>query len=140
MVKKLSRTSTKKAATPASLPEQLVSTIKGSAQQLLDEGRNVLAKAQSVAEEKLGGVTGKLGTVVNDIAARRGESLSRLQAVFEARKAQALRKLGLPTVEDVAELSERVQKLSKVVSRLSKDAPPAAPRKRAAAAAETSAA
>jgi poly(hydroxyalkanoate) granule-associated protein len=160
MVKKLSRIAAKKAASPAGLLDsQLASSVKDSAQQiwlagmgafakaqaeggkvfeaLVKEGVSLQRKTQSVAEEKLGDVTGKMSSMASEVGSKAGASWDKLENIFEERTAKALGKLGVPTARDVAELTRRVEELSAAVAKLSKSpkaaAPTKAPAKKAAA-------
>ena len=159
MVKKLSKIAAKKAASPAGLLDsQLANSVKDSAQQiwlagmgafakaqaeggkvfeaLVKEGVSLQRKTQSVAEEKLGDVTGKVSSMASEVTSKAGASWDKLENIFEERTAKALGKLGVPTARDVAALQRKVEELSAVVARLSK-APKAAadkaPAKKAAA-------
>ncbi len=143
MVKKLSRIAAKQAASPAGLLDsQLASSVKDSAQQiwlagmgafakaqaeggkvfdaLVKEGVSLQRKTQSVAEEKLGDVTGKMSSMASEVTSKAGASWDKLENIFEERTAKALGKLGVPTARDVAELTARVEALSAAVARLSK--------------------
>jgi poly(hydroxyalkanoate) granule-associated protein len=159
MVKKLSRIAANKAASPAGLLDsQLASSVKDSAQQiwlagmgafakaqaeggkvfdaLVKEGVNLQRKTQSVAEEKLGDVTGKMSSMASEVSSKAGASWDKLENIFEERTAKALGKLGVPTAKDVADLTRRVEELGAAVDRLSKSpkaAPSPAPVKTAAA-------
>jgi len=150
MVKKLSRTAHKKAAAPAGLLDsQLAGAVKDSAQQiwlagmgafakaqaeggkvfeaLVKEGVSLQRKTQSVAEDKLGEVTGKMSSMASEVTSKAGASWDKLENIFEERTARALGKLGVPTARDVAELARRVEELSAVVARLSASAKATAP-------------
>ena len=154
MVKKLSKIAAKQAASPAGLLDsQLAASVKDSAQQiwlagmvafakaqaeggkvfdaLVKEGVSLQRKTQSVAEEKLGDVTGKMSSMASEVSSKAGASWDKLENIFEERTAKALGKLGVPTAKDVADLSARVEALSAAVARLSKT-PKAAPAKAAA--------
>ena len=154
MVKKLSKIAAKKAASPAGmLDSQLANSVKDSAQQiwlagmgafakaqaeggkvfdaLVKEGVSLQRKTQSVAEEKLGDVTGKMSSMASEVSNKAGASWDKLENIFEERTAKALGKLGVPTAKDVAALTRRVEELSAAVARLSKT-PKAAPTQTAA--------
>jgi poly(hydroxyalkanoate) granule-associated protein len=156
MVKKLSKIAAKKAASPAGLLDsQLASSVKDSAQQiwlagmgafakaqaeggkvfeaLVKEGVSLQRKTQSVAEEKLGDVTGKMSSMASEVTSKAGASWDKLENIFEERTAKALGKLGVPTAKDVAELTRRVEELSAAVARLSKSGKAPAATKTAAA-------
>src|ERR1700740_3244148 len=115
MVKKLSRTAAKKAASPAGLLDsQLASSVKDSAQQIWLAGMGAFAKAQAEGGkgvEKLGDVTGKMSSMASEVTSKAGASWDKLENIFEERTAKALGKLGVPTAKDVAELKRQVAEL-----------------------------
>lgn len=74
---------------------------------LVKEGEIVQQHARKTADEKI--------AEVNTMASGTWE---RLEQVFEDRVARALRGLGVPTGQDVEQLSERVSELTKVVQQL----------------------
>jgi poly(hydroxyalkanoate) granule-associated protein len=160
MVKKLKQMAEKKAASPASLLDgQLAQTVKDSAQQiwlaglgafskaqeegnkvfeaLVKEGVTLQRKTQSVAEERIGNVTGKMQAMAGEVGAKAGAQWDKLESIFEERTARALNKLGAPTAKDVESLAKRVDALAAAVAKLGGAAPKAAakkaPVKRAAA-------
>jgi len=159
MVKKLSKIAAKKAAAPSGLfDSNLAGAVKDSAQQiwlagmgafakaqaeggkvfeaLVKEGVSLQRKTQSVAEDKLGDVTGKMSSMASEVTSKAGASWDKLENIFEERTAKALGKLGVPTAKDVAELTRRVDELAAAVAKLTR-APKAvaekAPAKKAAA-------
>ena len=136
MVKKLKTTaSSKKAGTP------LKGSVKDSAQQiwqaglgaftkaqaegskafeaLVKEGVSLQRKTQSVAEEKISEATSKMSTMANGISNKASGQWDKLESIFEERVAKALKKLGVPSAQDVAALIERIEALNKSVQRLS---------------------
>jgi poly(hydroxyalkanoate) granule-associated protein len=159
MVKKLSKIAARKAASPAGLLDsQLASSVKESAQQiwlagmgafakaqaeggkvfeaLVKEGVSLQRKTQSVAEEKLGDVTGKVSSMASEVTSKAGASWDKLENIFEERTAKALGKLGVPTAKEVAALQRKVDELSAAVAKLTKPGKavaPEAPAKKAAA-------
>jgi poly(hydroxyalkanoate) granule-associated protein len=104
---------------------------------LVKEGKSLQAKTQGLAEEKIGEVTGKMSAMADTVSARAGQNWDKLEAIFEARTAKAMNKLGVPTAKDVDALVKRVDQLAAAVAKLSKTAPAkavkAAPAKKAAA-------
>jgi hypothetical protein len=62
------------------------------------------------------------------VTARAGQNWDKLEAIFEARTAKAMGKLGVPTAKDVDALVKRVDALAAAVARLSKAAPAKAAR------------
>ena len=158
MVKKLKQMAEKQAAGAAGLFDnvdaaKLAGSVKDSAQQiwlagmgafakaqaeggkvfeaLIKEGINLQRKTQSVAEEKLSEVSGKMSGMASEVQARAGQQWDKLESIFEERTAKALKKLGVPSAKDVAALSARIDELA---ARAAQGATgKAAPPKRAAA-------
>ncbi len=144
---------------PAAQISQLAAMVKDSAQQiwlagmgafakaqgggnkvfeaLVQEGMGLQRKTQTLAEEKISEVTGKMTAMADTVSSRAGQNWDKLEALFEQRTAKALSRLGVPTAKDVQALTERVDALAAAVSRMGK-APSAgvAPKRAAAPAAE----
>lgn len=163
MVKKLQKLAEKKAANPAGLLDsQLAQTVKDSAQQiwlaglgafskaqaeggkvfetLMAEGSKLQKKTQSLAEERIGSVAGKMTAMAGEVGNKAGAQWDRLESIFEERTARAMAKLGAPTAKDVAALAARVDELAAAVAALAKGAPAKAPRAAAKKAAPAKAA
>jgi poly(hydroxyalkanoate) granule-associated protein len=100
---------------------------------LVKEGMGLQRKTQGLAEEKISEVTGRMTSMADTVTAKAGQNWDKLEAIFEARTAKALNKLGVPTAKDVHALTERVDALAAAVARLSKG-PAAAPKAGAKAA------
>ena len=156
MVKKLKQMADKQAASSGRLLDgALAGQVKESAQQiwlagmgafsraqaegtkvfeaLVKEGASLQKKTQSVAEEKISGVTSKMTSMAGDVQAKAGQHWDKLESIFEERTAKALNKLGVPSAKDVDALIARIDELSAKVAKLSKTAPvKAAPAKKAA--------
>ena len=148
MVKKLKSSTT----APASKKDvgHLAASVKDSAQQiwlagmgafakaqeegskvfeaLVKDGLNLQKKTQGLAEDKISEVTGKMSAMADTVTARAGQNWDKLEAIFEARTAKAMGKLGVPTAKDVDALVRRVDALAAAVARLSKAAPAKAAR------------
>ena len=156
MVKRLKSISAQKTSTGAGLLEgQLASSVKDSAQQiwlagmgafskaqeeggkvfeaLVKEGMSLQKKTQGLAEDKISEVTGKMTAMADTVTSKAGQNWDKLEAIFEARTAKALNKLGVPTAKDVDALVQRVDALAAAVSRLSKSPVAKAPAKAARA-------
>jgi poly(hydroxyalkanoate) granule-associated protein len=144
MVKKLKKMAEQKAAAPAGmldgLDSRLAGAVKASAQQiwlagmgafakaqeeggkvfeaLVKEGVNLQRKTQSVAEDRLGEVTGKMSAMAGEVTHKAGASWDKLEGIFESRTAKALAKLGVPNSQDLAELHAKVDALSAAVAKL----------------------
>ena len=107
---------------------------------LVKEGLNLQKKTQGLAEDKISEVTGKMSAMADNVTAKAGQNWDKLEAIFEARTAKAMGKLGVPTAKDVDALVKRVDALAAAVARLSKSAPAkTAPAKSARAARTTKA-
>jgi len=156
MVKKLKQMADKQAASSGRLLDgALAGQVKESAQQiwlagmgafsraqaegtkvfeaLVKEGASLQKKTQSVAEERISGVTSKMTSMAGDVQAKAGQHWDKLESIFEERTAKALNKLGVPSAKDVDALIARIDELSAKVAKLSKTAPvKAAPAKKAA--------
>ena len=147
MVKKMKSTTAQvsdKASKGASglLDSQLASSVKDSAQQiwlagmgafskaqeegtkvfeaLVKEGMTLQKKTQGIAEDKISEVTGKMSAMAGTVTAKAGQNWDKLEAIFEARTAKALNKLGVPTAKDVEARVQRVDALAAAVAKLSK--------------------
>lgn len=167
MVKKMKSsdaTPSAKGAAASLLDSQLAGAVKDSAQQiwlagmgafskaqeegtkvfeaLVKEGMTLQKKTQGIAEDKISEVTGKMTAMAGTVQAKAGQNWDKLEAIFEARTAKAMNKLGVPTAKDVQALTARVDELAAAVAKLSKGsaaAAPKAPRKAAAKAAKAAA-
>jgi poly(hydroxyalkanoate) granule-associated protein len=169
MVKKIKSATekpSKKSADAAQPASNLASSVKESAHQiwlagmgafskaqdegtkvfeaLVKEGMSLQQKTQGMAEEKISEVTGKMSAMAGTVTSKAGQNWDKLEAIFEARTAKAMNKLGVPTAKDVDALVKRVDALAAAVAKLSKGPAPAkAPRSakaKAEAAAEAEAA
>ena len=90
---------------------------------LVKEGLSLQKKTQGLAEDKISEVTGKMTAMADTVTARAGQNWDKLEAIFEARTAKAMSKLGVPTAKDVDALVKRVDALAAAVAKLSKAAP-----------------
>ena len=140
MVKKLKAMADRKNAAGAGLFDSaLANSVKESAQQiwlagmgafakaqaegkqrfeaLVKEGANLQKKTQSVAEERFGEVTSKMSSMADDVTAKAGKQWDKLESIFEERTARAMKKLGVPSANDVEALKERIEELSAQVAR-----------------------
>jgi poly(hydroxyalkanoate) granule-associated protein len=138
MVKKVqSKPATASSTTPLPLP----GAVKDSAQQiwqaglasftraqaegskafesLVKEGMDIQRKTQSTAEAKMAQATMKISGMASDISSKASVQLSKLETVLEASVGKALKKLGVPSSQDLAELVARIDALSQAVQKLS---------------------
>ena len=158
MVKKMKSTGSTTAAQQGS---NLAASVKDSAQQiwlagmgafskaqeegtkvfetLVKEGLSLQKKTQGLAEDKISEVTGKMTAMADTVTAKAGQNWDKLEAIFEARTAKAMGKLGVPTAKDVDALVKRVDELAAAVARLSKTVPAKASRAGAKTAAKPAA-
>lgn len=83
---------------------------------LVKEGEEVEARTRKTAEEKVEEVKGKMEEVKNKVS----DTWDGLEQVFEDRVARVLNRLGVPTNDDVQELSKRVEELHESVKVLIK--------------------
>jgi poly(hydroxyalkanoate) granule-associated protein len=102
---------------------------------LVTEGMSIQRKTRSIAEEKLGEVTGKASKMAGEFTKQANDSWDKLENVFEGRVERALSRLGVPTNKDIQALIERVDALNSSVKSLG--AKPAARTKAAPARAAT---
>lgn len=157
MVKKLQKMADKKKAAAATgfpaglLDGDVAKNVKDSAQQiwaaglasfakaqgegskvfeaLVSEGLKLQKKTQSAAEEKLSAVATKVSGMAGDVGAKAGQHWDKLESIFEARVAKALKTLNVPSAGDVQSLIKRIDDLA--VSAGLKKATPAKAAKKA---------
>ncbi len=157
-LKKSSRTTKTAAASPADLQakaEQLSRGIAESAQQIWLAGVGAFQRAQhegsklfdTLVKEGSGFenatrkmATGRVDAVRDAVEERVGtvreravDTWDRLEKVFEDRVQRALTRLGVPGREDLAELSTRVDELTRALKQRQGAAPSAKPAKKAVA-------
>lgn len=156
MVKKLQKMADKKKASAATgfpaglLDGDMAKNVKDSAQQiwaaglasfakaqgegskvfeaLVSEGLKLQKKTQSAAEEKLSAVATKVSGMAGDVGAKAGQHWDKLESIFEARVAKALKTLNVPSAGDVQSLIKRIDDLA-VSAGLKKAAPAKAAKK-----------
>lgn len=85
-------------------------------QALVEEGEKVEKHAKQVASAKVEEAKGK----VVEFRGKANEQLDRLEELFQDRVAQVLHRLGVPTQEDIQELTKRVEALNESVTALKK--------------------
>lgn len=102
-------------------------------EKLVSEGVKLEKKTRNVAESAVGDLKGEVESKVDAVRKQAVDNWDKLENIFEDRVARALGQLGVPTADDVNNLSERVQTLSAKVTAMSKSATKAkAPSKAAA--------
>jgi poly(hydroxyalkanoate) granule-associated protein len=135
MVKKLQKMAEKKAASATNLLDShLAQSVKESAQQiwlagmgafskaqteggkvfdtLIKEGMNLQKKTQGLAEERIGAVTGKMTAMADGMSGKAGAQWDKLETIFEERVARALKRMGVPTTQDIDVMMARIDELS----------------------------
>ena len=86
---------------------------------LVKEGMDIQRKTQSTAEAKMTQAAMKMSGMASDISSKASVQLSKLETVLEASVSKALKKLGVPSSQDLAELIARIDALSQAVQKLS---------------------
>ena len=85
---------------------------------LVKDGMGMQTKSQAMAEEKLAEAASKMTSMAQGITERATGQWDKLENIFEDRVAKALKKLGVPSTQDVAVLTAQVEELSKLVQTL----------------------
>jgi len=127
MVKKL------KSLAGSATDSQLAVTIRDSAQQIWLAGLGAFAKAQEEGGKVFEALVKEGEAIqartkeaaaekVTEISSRATGTWDKLEKVFEDRVARALHSLGVPTKQDIQNLTVRVQELTAAVGKLSGDA------------------
>lgn len=154
MVKKLDKSGDEPDSVERKSPAQLADTVKESAQQIWLAGLGAFAKAQeeggrvfealvkdgvtmqrktqSAAGDKFTEATSRMATMATELTSKATGQWDKLEGIFEDRVARALRKLGVPTAQDVAVLVARIDELERMVTHPDGGAAPRGVRKVAA--------
>lgn len=98
---------------------------------LVKDGMGMQTKSQAMAEAKLAEAASKMTSMAQGMTERATGQWDKLENIFEDRVAKALKKLGVPSAQDVAVLTARVEELSKLVQTLVAQQEPAVKAKRA---------
>jgi poly(hydroxyalkanoate) granule-associated protein len=154
MVTKLKKTSEPGSTAPAEGAD-LAGTVKDSAQQiwlaglgafskaqaeggkvfqaLVKEGMTIQRKTQAVAGEKLTDATSRMASMATDLSNKASGQWDKLENIFEERVARALKKLGVPTSQEIEQLTARIDELNRTVAALNAgEAPGRKPARKAA--------
>lgn len=83
---------------------------------LVKEGEKVESRTRKVAEETMEGMKDK----VEKVRGKATDTWDGIEQVFEDRVARVLNRLGVPTNDDVQELTKRVEELNQTVKGLGK--------------------
>jgi len=89
-------------------------------ERLVSEGRKLEGKGKKMAEDAVGGVRHDVESRVGKAREQARTNWDKLEKVFEDRVARALSRLGVPTSDEISELSKRVQELNTRVRELAK--------------------
>jgi poly(hydroxyalkanoate) granule-associated protein len=79
---------------------------------LVTEGMKLQRKTQSMAEDRISEVAGRMTAVADGVTAKAGAQWDKLETIFEERVAKALNKLGVPSRGDIDALIGRIDALS----------------------------
>ncbi|MFZ1643499.1 MAG: phasin family protein [Candidatus Contendobacter sp.] len=85
-------------------------------QSLVKEGERVEKRAKKAAEASFEEAKGK----VVEFRGKANQQFDRLEDLFQERVAQVLNRMGIPTQEDIQELSKRVEALNESIMALKK--------------------
>lgn len=89
---------------------------------LVKEGLSMQRKTQLAAEERLAEATSRVSHLATDITAKATGQWDKLENIFEDRVAKALKRLNVPSAQEVAALAERVEALDRQVLALRRPA------------------
>jgi poly(hydroxyalkanoate) granule-associated protein len=96
-------------------------------EQLLEEGARISEKARKVADNAvktaLEQVQATVGSRVKDAQSQANDALDNLEKIFQTRVHSALNRIGVPSADEIASLSRRVQALSDSVGKLASKRP-----------------
>lgn len=89
---------------------------------LIAEGAKVHVATREKAEKALRGILGEVQSTVNarigEVSGRATEAFEGLEKIFQTRVHRALAQLGVPTAEEVAALSKKVEMLTGSIEKL----------------------
>jgi len=111
-------------------------------ERLVKEGGKIEGKGRKAASDTVSGVRDDVESRVGKVRETAQSNWDKLEKVFEERVARALSRLGVPTSDEISQLSDRVAELNKQVRQLAeqqkKASAPAAAKKKTAAKSEAS--
>jgi poly(hydroxyalkanoate) granule-associated protein len=99
---------------------------------LVKEGTGFQQRTQAAAEERFGDVASKMAAVASEVTNKAGASWDKLESLFETRTAKAMGRLGVPTAEDLAAITERLDRVEAQLDRLVKRSAASSPARKAA--------
>lgn len=86
---------------------------------LVKEGTTLQRKTQAVAEERLSETGSRMAGLATDLSAKAAGQWDKIENLFEARVAKALKKLGTPSADDMDALIARIDELGRKIDKLS---------------------
>ncbi len=101
---------------------------------LVNDGLTFQRKSQAEAQQRLHEATERLSHMATDFGQQASGRVDKLEHLFEDRVAKALNRLGMPTLQDMQQLSDRVALLEAQLATLQKTTAKAAPSPKAPAA------
>ena len=97
--------------------------------ELVTEGARVQANTREAAEKALQGVLGDVQSTLNErmsqVRGKASDAFENLEKVFQTRVHRALNQLGVPSADEVAALSKRVNALNVNIEKLAQARPSA---------------
>ena len=99
---------------------------------LVNDGLNFQRKSQEEARQRFEEATERFTSMAQGLGQQASGRIDKLEHVFEERVARALHRLGMPTLQDIAELQARVSDLEAQLTKASKPAAKTATAKTAA--------
>ncbi len=85
-------------------------------QSLVEEGEKVEKRAKKAAEVRIEEAKGK----VVEFRGKASQQFDRLEELFQERVAQVLNRMGVPTQDDIRELTQRIETLNESIMALKK--------------------
>lgn len=85
---------------------------------LVKEGATLQRKSQAVAEDRLAEATSRMASMANELGAKASGQLDKLETIFEDRVARALKRMGMPSADEVQALMKRLDDLDRKLDRL----------------------
>lgn len=105
---------------------------------LVNDGLAFQRKSQAEAQQRLHEATERLSHIASDFGQQASGRVDRLEHLFEDRVAKALHRLGMPTLQDLHTLNERIAQLEAQLAHMQPSRgqvkAPASPARKAAAA------
>lgn len=93
-------------------------------EELISEGARVHGRTSNAAEKLtrawLGGMQSRITTRVGEVQGKTADVLDNLEKIFQTRVQRALTQLGVPSAEEVALLSRRVDELNSGIDKLAR--------------------